>query len=337
MLSFFRKRIIAIIIGLSMVFVVLLITGLGLFFLRPGEKNGPNQVITIKEGLSLNDVAQVLEKKQIITNKSIFMLWARVMGYSRKIKAGEYKLSSSMAPIRILEILTRGIIITHPVTIPEGYNGAQIAELLSENQLIKKDHFLSLLKDSSPLEKYGISSPTLEGYLYPDTYHFGKGLSAESIINTMIDRFYKVIEPFKDRIDEQDLSIEEIVTLASIVEKETGKADERPIIASVFLNRLKKNMRLESDPTVIYGMDDFSGNITRKDLANPTKYNTYIIRGLPPGPIANPGLDSIKAILYPSKTDYFYFVSKNNGSHQFSKTLQEHNRAVKTYQKRRGG
>jgi UPF0755 protein len=131
------------------------------------------------------------------------------------------------------------------------------------------------------------------------------------------------------------MSMEEVVTLASIVEKETGLAKERPVIASVFLNRLKKGMRLESDPTVIYGIKDFRGNLKRKDLSEPTPYNTYVIRGLPPGPIANPGREAIEAVLYPAETDYLFFVSKNDGSHYFSKTLSEHNRAVRTYQKSR--
>ena len=155
----------------------------------------------------------------------------------------------------------------------------------------------------------------------------------------MVTRFFKVVEPFKEAIEMSGITLPEIVTLASIVEKETGNAEERPIIASVFLNRLKKRMRLESDPTVIYGIDKFNGNLTRKDLLTKTPYNTYIIRGLPPGPIASPGSEAIKAVLFPADTGYLFFVSKNDGSHHFSKTLQEHNRAVIIYQKggRRSG
>ena len=161
------------------------------------------------------------------------------------------------------------------------------------------------------------------------------GLSPVSILDAMIKRFRQIIEPLKARIGVLDMTLDDVITLASIVEKETGKAEERPLIASVFLNRLKRGMRLESDPTVIYGIEEFNGNLTKDDLAEPTSYNTYIIRGLPPGPIANPGLESIKAVLYPAKTDYLFFVSRNDGSHQFSKTLKEHNRAVRMYQKKR--
>ena len=144
-----------------------------------------------------------------------------------------------------------------------------------------------------------------------------------------------MFEPLKAKAEEMDISLQEIITLASIVEKETGQGKERPMIASVFLNRLKKRMRLESDPTVIYGIKAFNGNLTKKDLAEPGPYNTYVIRGLPPGPITNPGLAAIRAVLYPAKTDYLYFVSKNDGTHYFSKTLKEHNRAVNKYQKNR--
>ena len=151
----------------------------------------------------------------------------------------------------------------------------------------------------------------------------------------MVKRFFEVTKPFKERIGASGMTFQQVITLASLIEKETGQRAERPVIASVFLNRLKRGMRLESDPTVIYGIRDFNGNLTRKDLGEPTPYNTYVIKGLPFGPIANPGEESIKAVLYPADTDYLYFVSKNNGSHHFSKTLREHNRAVQKHQKKR--
>ncbi|MBW2608967.1 MAG: endolytic transglycosylase MltG [Deltaproteobacteria bacterium] len=329
------KRILIVFTGLFTIVLAFLIMGFGLFFVRPAEKGEHDQIIIVREGMSLREVAYSLEREEVIKSKILFMLWARLMGYSRKIKAGEYRLSPSMAPIRILEILTRGVIITHPVTIPEGFSREQIAELLAAKGFISKQQFLALTDDPDVLKRYDISGTSLEGYLYPDTYQFGRGLSAESVMNAMINRFQEVIEPYKEKVLKSDMTVQEVVTLASIVEKETGRAEERPIIASVFLNRLKKRMRLDSDPTVIYGIKDFSGNLTRKDLSEPTPYNTYVIRGLPPGPIASPGLEAIKAVLYPAQTDYLYFVSKNDGSHYFSKTLKEHNRAVQKYQKRR--
>lgn len=209
----------------------------------------------------------------------------------------------------------------------------QIADLLDSKGLVNKQQFLSLAQDPALLEQYGIPGPTLEGYLYPDTYQLARGISPSTAIHTMVERFWMLVRPLKKRAEDLGMEMEDVITLASIVEKETGLAGERATIASVFLNRLKRRMRLESDPTVIYGLKNFDGNLTRKDLSKPTPYNTYVIRGLPPGPIANPGLEAIKAVLYPAKTDYLYFVSKNDGSHHFSRTLSEHNRAVRMYQK----
>lgn len=334
MSKIYRERIVVIFTGLLTLLMVVIIVGFGLFFIKPAQKGGTDQVIIVREGMSLKEVAGNLESHGLISHKTIFILWTRLMGYSRQIKAGEYRLSSDMAPIRIMEILTRGIIITYPVTIPEGFSIEQIGDILAANALVDKNSFVSLAYEPGVLQEYGISGPSLEGYLYPDTYQFGRGLSPALIVDVMIKRFWEVIEPYRKRIEELGMTVEEVVTLASIVEKETGRAEERPVIAGVFLNRLRKGMRLESDPTVIYGINGFTGNLTRKDLLVSTPYNTYVIRGLPPGPIANPGLASIKAVLYPAETDYLYFVSKNDGTHHFSSTIEDHNRAVWTYQKR---
>jgi UPF0755 protein len=330
-----RKRVAIICVGLLFLAALFLCAALGLFFITPAETGGKNQLVIVKEGLSLKEVAGELERKKVITSKTLFEIWAELLGYSRKIKAGEYELGSHMAPKRILEKLIKGEVITYPVTVPEGFTAAQIAELLDEGGLIHKEKFLSMINDPPLVKHHGISAPSLEGYLYPETYHFARGISARSTIDAMVGRFWRVVNPLKERVDRVGMNLQDVVTLASIVEKETGLAEERPTIASVFLNRLKKGMRLESDPTVIYGIKDFDGNLTRKDLKEATPYNTYIIRGLPPGPIANPGLEAIRAVLYPANTDYLYFVSKNDGSHHFSKTLPEHKKAVQIYQKGR--
>jgi UPF0755 protein len=330
-----RKRVAIICVGLLFLAALFLCAALGLFFITPAEKGGKNQLVIVKEGLSLKEVARELDRKKIIASKALFKFWAELLGYSRKIKAGEYELGSHMAPRRILEKLTKGEVITYPVTVPEGFTAAQIAALLDEGGLINKEKFLSLINDPALLRQHGISAPSLEGYLYPETYHFARGISGRSTIDAMVGRFWQVVSPLKERMDEAGMNLQDVITLASIVEKETGLAEERPTIASVFLNRLKKGMRLESDPTVIYGIKEFDGNLTRKDLKKVTPYNTYVIRGLPPGPIANPGLEAIKAVLHPAKTDYLYFVSKNDGSHHFSKTLSEHNKAVQVFQKDR--
>ena len=332
---FFSKRFLLFSIGIFLLTIVFLIIGFWVYNSIPAKKGGLDQIFLVKEGTALSEVAGDLEEKGIIKSRVLFISWTRLKGLSRKIKAGEYCLNSGMPPSKILYTLSKGAIATYPITIPEGFSRIQIGELLEENDLVDKDTFLSLTENEDIASRYGISGPDLEGYLYPDTYRFARGQSAISVIDTMIRRFFKVIEPLKASFEAADMGMEEVVTLASIIEKETACAEERPIIASVFLNRLNKGMRLESDPTVIYGIKDFNGNLKKRHLSENTPFNTYVIRGLPPGPIANPGIDAIQAVLSPSKTDYFFFVSKNDGTHYFSDTLQEHNRAVQIYQKNR--
>lgn len=330
-----RKRSILFAIGLSFLVGVFLLFALGYYLVSPAKKGGHDQLFLVRDGSTLKEVAGELNTREIITSKRLFLLWARLMGYSTNIKAGEYLLNSGMPPLKILNILSKGTILTHPVTIPEGFTRKQIGEILEKRGLTNKQEFLSLTGNPDIAKRYGISGPGLEGYLYPDTYKFGRGLPTMSVIDAMVKRFQEVAAPFRKRAEQLDMAIEKVVILASIVEKETGRAEERPLIASVFLNRLKKRMRLESDPTVIYGLENFDGNLTRKHLVQKTPYNTYVIRGLPPGPISNPGREAIKAVLYPADTAYLYFVSKNDGSHYFSETLSEHNKAVEIYQKKK--
>jgi UPF0755 protein len=192
---------------------------------------------------------------------------------------------------------------------------------------------MALSADAETAKAYGFSGPGLEGYLFPDTYHLSRGMTPRAVIDVMVKRFFAVMGPFSEAIRQSGMSLEQVVTLASIVEKETGAPEERPLIAGVFLKRLKNNMRLESDPTVIYGIDPFDGNLKKEDLRTHTPYNTYLIKGLPPGPISSPGLEAIKAVLFPAQTDFLYFVSKNDGTHHFSKTFSEHRKAVRKYQK----
>jgi UPF0755 protein len=313
---------------------VLLSAGVTLYLVQPARKIGPDQIFIVHKGSTLREVIDDLEKKGIIANKTPLLLWNKFSGHGARIKAGEYRLNSGMAPLGVLQILSKGSIITHPVTIPEGFTIKQIAEELEKKGLADRARFSALAGDPDVVKSYGISGPSLEGYLYPDTYRFGRGQPAISIIDVMVKRFFEVTKPLEERVGESGMTLQQVITLASLIEKETGQREERAVIASVFLNRLKRGMRLESDPSVIYGIRDFNGNLTRKDLGEATPYNTYVINGLPSGPIANPGEESIKAVLYPADTDYLYFVSKNNGSHHFSKTLREHNRAVKIYQRK---
>lgn len=323
--------------ALGFLLVVFLSLGMGLFLVSPADKEGKEEIFVIQQGRSLREIAEDLEIRHLVKSKTVFVLWTRIMGYSREIKSGEYLLSAAMAPVEILEKLRGGRILTHPLTIPEGATREQIADLLQERGLAQRDLFLTLTEDPKVLKKYDLPGSSLEGYLFPDTYHFGRDLPPMRIIDTMLSRFRQVTGPLEGRAGETGMSMEEIVILASIVEKEAGHPDERPLVASVFLNRLERGMRLQSDPTVIYGVEGFEGRIRKKHLLEKTPYNTYVIQGLTPGPICNPGLESIRAVIFPATTEYLYFVSKNDGSHHFSKTLVEHNRAVDKYQRRKKG
>ena len=323
-----------------LIFTLLLIMTLyfGYFLISPGSKENKEKIFIAKKGSGLKTIAAELERKGLIKNQSLFILMAILKGECKNIKAGEYSLNLLMSPVKIFNILTSGAIKTYSLTIPEGFTAEQIADTLGKSNLIDEKKFSALVNDKELTVSYNIDGPGLEGYLFPDTYIISRNMEARGLIDTMVKHFRRV---FKEATESwkfaanQSLSEREIITLASIVEKETASPEERPAIASVFLNRLKRGMRLESDPTVIYGLKKFNGNLTKKDLLTPTPYNTYIIYGLPLGPIANPGRESLTAVINPAKTDYLYFVSKNDGTHYFSETFSEHKRAVVKYQKKR--
>lgn len=293
--------------------------------------------VTIRPGEGFSLISERLVNAGLVKDPLKFKLLARVKGYDKKIKAGEYRLSGAMSPGQILENLAKGKVFLYKLTIPEGYNLNQIASVIAETGLgITGKDFLAVATDSEFAREKGIYGETFEGYVFPETYYFSRNVKPKEIINAMVKRFWSVFTPeWEVRAQEIGFSVHQVVTLASIIEKETGSAPERPIIASVFHNRLKRRMRLQSDPTVIYGIRNFDGNITRKHLKTRTPYNTYKIGGLPPGPIASPGKKSLEAALYPAETSYLYFVSKKDGSHEFSTSLRDHNRAVRKYQLRR--
>ncbi len=293
--------------------------------------------IEIDPGTSFYGTAKTLNKAEVIGSTRFFYLYGRVRGTLSSIKAGEYLIQPTMTTKEIMDQLVEGNVIKHRVTVPEGYNLYQIAELLDKKGIVEKRAFIKKARDPALMSKLGVKGLSFEGYLYPETYFFIKGMTSEEIIRRMVRRFNKVFtEDLLLRSEKIGFTLDEIVNLASIIEKETGNPAERPLISAVFQNRLKKRMRLQSDPTVIYGMiETFDGNIRKKDLKKKTPYNTYRIGGLPAGPVANPGIDAIKAVLYPGKTKALYFVSMNNGSHVFAETLEQHNRNVWRYQKRR--
>jgi len=308
-----------------------------LFYAKnPSEKGDIKQIIDVYPGQKFEVITDNLRKKAIIGNPFKFKLLALINGYDKKIKAGEYLFSASMPPEKILQIMTAGKVRLHRLTIPEGYNLNQIAEAVENAELCSKAAFLEAATDPLLAHEKGIENKTyantFEGYLFPDTYYFPKGITPNAIISKMLSRFWSAFKPeWKKEAKKMRLSVHQIVTLASIIEKETGASFERPIISSVFHNRLRRGIRLESDPTVIYGIKDFDGNITKKHLQTPTPYNTYKKKGLPPGPIANPGTDSLKAAIYPDDTDFLYFVSKGDNTHKFSKNIKEHKKAVRRY------
>ena len=300
----------------------------------PANVNAQNDVIIrVRPGQTLKSTANILHQTNLIKSRLKFILIARLKGMDKHLKAGEYLLSAAMPPRQILEIMVKGAVNLHKLTVPEGYNISQIAVLVENAKLGSKNEFIEKATDAALAIKNGIEASSLEGYLFPDTYFFPREVTIDKIILTMVNRFRSIFTTeWEKRAKDLGFTVHQIVTLASIIEKETGAAFERPIISSVFHNRLTKNMRLESDPTVIYGIKNFDGNLTRKHLKTQTPYNTYKIKGLPAGPIANPGRASLEAALFPDKTVYIYFVSKKDNTHYFSKTLTEHNQAVRKYQ-----
>ncbi len=294
------------------------------------------KIVLVPEGASFQQVAALLEREQLIKSRSAFLLLGKANDADRKIHPGEYELNAGMLPAEILAKLVSGRVVLHQVTIPEGFTMTQIAETLGARGVVDQAEFLRLAQDREFIRTLGIEADSLEGYLFPDTYRFARRTKARDVLRVLADNLWQAFTPeLRERAKQVNLSIHEVLTLASVIEKETSVDEERPLISAVFHNRLRKNIPLQSDPTVIYGLAaSFDGNLRRQDLDNKSPYNTYRVKGLPPGPIASPGARSIRAALYPAPVPYLYFVSRNDGTHQFSSTLEEHNRAVEKYQRR---
>ncbi|WXR61888.1 endolytic transglycosylase MltG [Peptostreptococcaceae bacterium AGR-M142] len=303
--------------------------------LKPIDENDlAEYLIDIKMGSSFNEAARELEQKDVIKNAFTFKIFAKNEKLM-DIKAGKYRLYRSMDVKEILNILNEGkvYIKQKKVTIPEGYNLKQIAKKLSESNIVDEDEFIkkandisSFNKDYKFLNEKNINS--LEGFLFPDTYEFPLEEDEEIIIKIMLNRFNNVFkEEYYQVLKERKISINELVTMASIVEREAKKDEERPLISAVFYNRLDINMKLQSCATVQYLLPEIKPRLLNKDLEIESPYNTYKYKGLPPGPISCPGEKSINAALYPSDVDYLFFVAKKDGSHTFTKTLRAHNNA----------
>jgi len=300
--------------------------------LAPPATSAEPQIFEVARGASLQTITRQLQAAGLIRNARAVEVLARYRGLGSGLRAGEYRLSADAPPGAILDKLARGQVVTYELVVPEGYTAAMIAERVEAAGLGDADAFLAWVRDARSPADLGVEGASLEGYLYPETYRLPRGLSSREIAAVLVNQFLRVWRELEPLAREHSLSMHEIVTLASIVEKETGVAEERPLIASVFVNRLRKGMRLQSDPTVVYGLTDgkrpLGRALTRADLQVPTPYNTYLIDGLPPGPIANPGRASLAAVIDPAKSDYLYFVADGSGGHAFAKTLAEHNRNV---------
>ncbi|MAF90056.1 MAG: endolytic transglycosylase MltG [Bdellovibrionota bacterium] len=304
------------------------------FLQIPPSQDDSSVYFEVKPG-PFYKITSALKKEGLITNSKYFTALAKYESAIKKVKTGEYELRRNMKPSEVLNILVSGIMVQHSFTIQEGLNIYEIAELLASKNLIDENEFLRLAKSPSFIQSLlGQSLPSLEGYLFPDTYRITKYQGERNILKIMVERFHEVFASLERA--PTNLSRHEIVTLASIIEKETGAPHERPLISSVFQNRLRKKMRIQSDPTILYGIKEKYGywkkNIQKKDILEKTAYNTYKIPALPKGPISNPGRESLQSVFKPEKSEYLYFVSKNDGTHYFSKTYKEHQRAVRDFQ-----
>ncbi|MDZ4340561.1 MAG: endolytic transglycosylase MltG [candidate division NC10 bacterium] len=300
--------------------------------MSPRYRDGTLKVVFIEPATKATAVADLLKRQGIIQDRFLFLFFALLRGSIGELKAGEYQFSPAMGLLDVIRVLEEGRVLVHRVTVPEGASVRQIADLLHEEGLADRERFFRLAMDRQVTASHVPEAETLEGFLFPDTYHFIKGLAEEEIIETLVRRFFRAFTG-EDELRARQLGMNryQIVTLASIIEKEAAVDREKPLIAAVFYNRLRQGMRLQADPTVIYGKRN-GGRITRRDLQANHPYNTYIQGGLPPGPIASPGEAALRAALYPAQVKFLYFVSKNDGTHHFSQSLAEHQRAVRRYQ-----
>ncbi len=292
-------------------------------------------VVTISPGAPFRAIAAKLHRAGVLHHPLLLTLWARYRGDDRAVRSGEYRIEEPVSPLRLLEILQSPSRALRWVTIPEGFTANQVAAALEEAGFDGKDVFQCLMEDPAVAAEFDLPATGVEGYLFPDTYAFDWATPPLEIVRALLERFRQESAALRERRIASGLTEAEMVTLASVIEKETGSPEERALISGVFHNRLRIGMRLQSDPTVLYGRGQASGPITREDLANPSPYNTYVHSGLPPGPIANPGLASLQAAIAPRETKALYFVSRNDGSHEFSNSLAEHNRAVQRFQRGR--
>ena len=295
-----------------------------------------SQVIQIKQGSSFSKVAHQLYEAGIISDTERFKLLARWRKATGQIHTGEYLFDKTATPDQVLARLTSGDIRKFQFTIPEGFNLKEIAARVEKTGVSTAEEFLNLCSDKDLLKELEIEGTTLEGFLFPETYTYTSSTTAEELIRSMVAQLGKQLTPeLLESAKKLNLNRFELITLASIIQKEAGNVMEMPLISAVFNNRLRKGIALQADPTVIYGVPNFDGNLTRKHLKTPTPYNTYQMRGLPAGPIASPGQFALHAAANPADSKDLYFVARGDGTHEFNATLKAHNRAVRRYQLKR--
>ena len=284
----------------------------------------------VENGETLSSVARRLRENNLIRDERFFCLASKLLGITG-VQKGKYRITETMTSIDILRRMGNGEILKHRITFPEGFNLFQMAERLQENNICDSGQFLYVAFDREFIRSLNIDATSAEGYLFPCTYVFPEDDEPKHVITVMFEKTAEIIHELSPLPG--NATIHSLLTLSSLIEKEAKLPEERPLISAVFHNRLEKNMRMECDPTVRYAVKKFTGRITYADLASDSSYNTYRYKGLPPGPICAPGLDSIRAALAPVKTDYLFFVARNDGSHYFSRTIRDHSRAVDYYQK----
>jgi UPF0755 protein len=324
--------------------VLLALVGLGLVgreLIQPAPAAARSQIVVIEPRMQAPAVARLFVERGILAHRYPFLLryW---LGRGRNtLKAGEYEFDRSLTPLEVYEKLTRGEVYLHAVVIPEGSDRFDLARIFYEQLGVKPEEFLRATEQTREIEDLAPRASSLEGYLFPDTYRFARGATAQTIAGAMVARFRHVLDSgWAKELRQSPQELQHVITLASLVEKETPDPTERPVIAGVFARRLEKHWALQCDPTVVYAVrlkdrpiDHSSGPITRDDLEFDSPYNTYRHVGLPPGPIANPGEASIRAAFHPAPGNVFYFVSNNQGGHIFATTLAEHQRNVARYRR----
>jgi UPF0755 protein len=339
-----RKRVLGV-LGLAIVLlfgVVVAAVGFHVELTTRRELREPSVLVTVEPGMGTREIVARLESSGVVPDQTALLAWLTLTGQGKSLKAGDYEFKSPVSPLEAVDKIRRGEVATRKVTIPEGLNRFAVAQTLADKTgLGSRDRFLAITGNPGPIKDLDPDAGNLEGYLFPDTYEYTVKTTPEELVAQMVTRYHEVYyekPEIASRAAERHLTLHAVMTMASMVEEEAKVDDERPIIASVFYNRIAKNMKLASDPTFVYAAlmaNDYDGDVNNpKHRARVSPYNTYMFEGLPPGPITSPGLKSIEAALNPADTQYLYFVvNGREGRHKFSRTVEEHEAAVQEYRR----